>query len=195
MPVSADGVADIALKGDGGPQTTQAIELMLAQFAWTLRQEPAIRALRMSIGGQQIQLPGGVSEVSVDQGAAYDPTGFQASSLLYGLRDGLLVSGTAGALDAVDGPFGEQRLRPPLDRGQPRRDPGGRGVRRRPHGAAGAGPRAGRDVRQVVSGATDLLRPAWDFADRLWLVDRTPGGARVVLRQPRPPRCRWTCPG
>src|SRR5207342_2345334 len=98
VPVSTDGVADISLKGEAGPQTAQAIELMLAQFAWTLRQEPAIRALRVSIGGQQIQLPGGVSEVSVDQGAAYDPTGFQASSLLYGLREGRLVSGTAGAL-------------------------------------------------------------------------------------------------
>ena len=34
-------------------------------------------------------------------------------------------------------------------------------------------------VRQVVSGATKLLRPAWDFADRMWLVDRTSAGARV----------------
>ena len=179
VPVSADGVADISLKGEAGPQTAQAIELMLAQFAWTLRQEPAIRALRVSIGGQQIQLPGGVSEVSVDQGAAYDPTGFQASSLLYGLRDGRLVSGTAGALDAVDGPFGERpyglrSIGVNLDATQVAgvsRD--GRTVLLGPV----RGPAA--DVRQVVSGATDLLRPAWDFSDRLWLVDRTPQGARV----------------
>jgi hypothetical protein len=31
----------------------------------------------------------------------------------------------------------------------------------------------------IVSGATDLLRPAWDFSDRLWVVDRTAAGALV----------------
>ena len=179
VPVSDDGVADISLKGDAGPQTAKAIELMLAQLAWTLRQEPAIRALRVSIGGQQIQLPGGESEVSVDQGAGYDPTGFQASSLLYGLRDGQLVSGPVGALEAVDGPLGE---RPYGVRSI--------GVSLDATEVAGVtssgtavllGPVRGpaSDVRQVVSGANNLLRPAWDFADRLWLVDKAPGGAQV----------------
>ena len=41
-------------------------------------------------------------------------------------------------------------------------------------------PVRGRDeVTEVLSGASNLLTPAWDFADRLWLVDRTPDGARV----------------
>ena len=179
VTVSRAGVADIALKGDVGPQTPQGIELMLAQFAWTLRQEPSIRALRISIGGQQLQLPGGVSEVSVDQGAAYDPTGSPSSSLLYGLRDGLLISGTPDSLGAVEGPFGADRY-------------GLRSVAVNLAATEAAGVSdAGRsvllaplrgpadDVRQVASGATNLLRPAWDFSDRLWLVDRAPGGARV----------------
>jgi hypothetical protein len=34
-------------------------------------------------------------------------------------------------------------------------------------------------VQSVVSGARRLLRPAWDFSDRVWLVDNGPGGARV----------------
>ena len=34
-------------------------------------------------------------------------------------------------------------------------------------------------VESVVSGARGLLRPAWDFNDRVWLVDNGPGGARV----------------
>ena len=33
----------------------------------------------------------------------------------------------------------------------------------------------------MLSGATRLLTPAWDFADRLWLVDRTADGARVSV--------------
>jgi hypothetical protein len=191
VPVTDDGVADIVLKGDAGPQTAQAVELMMAQFAWTLRQEPAIRALRLTIGGQQIQLPGGISEVSVDQGAAFDPTGFQASSVLYGLRDGLLVSGPAGALDAVEGPWGESAY-------------GVRSVGVNLDATTVAGVSGGghsvlmapvfgptTNVRQVVSAANDLLRPAWDFADRVWLVDRAPGGAQIsYVRHERPTSVR-----
>jgi lipoprotein LpqB-like beta-propeller protein/sporulation and spore germination protein len=179
VPVSADGVADISLKGDAGQQTPQAIELMLAQLAWTLHQEPTINALRVSIGGQQLQLPGGASEVSVNQGSEYDPTGFQASSLLYGLRDGRLVSGPRDALEPVDGPFGTEEYGLVSI-----------GVNlnaTRVAGVSGSGtsvlvgPVRGpaADVVQVASRADGLLPPAWDFADRLWLVDRGEGHARV----------------
>lgn len=179
VPVSADGVADLSLKGDAGRQTPQAVELMVAQLAWTLRQEPSIRAFRVSIGGQQLQLPGGVSEVGVDQGAEYDPSGLQASSLLYGLRDGLLVAGASSALEVVDGPLGTREygvtsVGVNLNATRVAAVSGnGRSVLLAPvRGPA-------RDVHEIVSGATDLLRPAWDFADRLWLVDRSRRGARV----------------
>jgi hypothetical protein len=33
----------------------------------------------------------------------------------------------------------------------------------------------------VLSGATRLLKPAWDFAGRLWVVDRAADGARVSM--------------
>jgi hypothetical protein len=36
-------------------------------------------------------------------------------------------------------------------------------------------------LAEVVSGATDLLPPAWDFADRMWLIDRARAGALVSL--------------
>jgi hypothetical protein len=179
VPVSADGVADIALQGEAGQQAPQAIGLMLAQLAWTLRQEPAIRAFRLAIGDQQLRLAGGDGEFEVTQGSAYDPAGFEASPLLYGLRDGLLVSGTPDALEAVDGPLGTARA----------------GVRSvgvnldatkvagitADGGSVVVAPVRGRrqQVLEVASGATDLLRPAWDFSGRLWLADRSPGGARL----------------
>ena len=178
VPVSADGVADIALRGDAGQPTPQAIELMLAQLAWTLRQEPSIRALRVSIGGQQLQLPGGVSEVSVDEGSQFDPTGVRASSALFGLRHGRLVSGPPEALQTVDGPLGGT-------------DYGLTSVAADLSGTVAAGVsgnggsvlrapvRGSGSVREVLSGAADLLRPAWDASDRLWLVDRADGTARV----------------
>ena len=183
VPVSADGVADIALTGDVGQQTPQAINLMLAQFAWTLRQEPAIRTLRVTIGGQPIQVPGQEGDVPVNEGSAYDPTGFQASSLLYGLRDGLLVSGSPDSLVPVDGPLGTTKyglseVAVNLDATVAAAVSGdGRSLLEAPVHAPG------KRVREVVSEATDLLRPAWDIGDRLWLIDRNRGGARVLVRE------------
>jgi hypothetical protein len=180
VPVSEEGIADLALRGFSGRLTPDASEQMLAQLAWTLRQEPTIRFLRVSVGGQQITLPGGESLFDVDeQGARYDPTVLGASTLIYGLRDGRLVSGPPDSLAPVDGPMGVSRL----------------GVRSvavsmtadQVVGVTGGGGgvlltsvrNQDDQVESVVSGARGLIRPGWDFSDRVWLVDNGPGGARV----------------
>ncbi len=179
VPVSEEGVADLALRGYSGRLTPDASEQMLAQLAWTLRQEPAIRALRVSVGGRRITLSGGESLFDVEgQGAQYDPTVLGSSTLLYGLRGGRLVSGLPDSLAPVDGPLGAERL----------------GVRSmavnltadRVVGVSAGGDgvlmTSGRNqsarFEPVVSGARGLLRPAWDFSDRVWLVGNGPGGAR-----------------
>ncbi len=107
VPVSEEGVAELSLRGYSGRLTPDASEQMLAQLAWTLRQEPTIEALRVSVGGRPITLSGGESLFDVDvQGAQYDPTVLEASTLLYGLRDGRLVSGPPDSLAPVDRPHG-----------------------------------------------------------------------------------------
>ena len=187
VTVSDEGVADLALRGYTGELTPQASQLMLAQLAWTLRQDPSVSAFRVSLGDQQVTLPGGVSEFSVDEGLAYDPTGVQASSLLFGLSDGRLVSGPPGGLAPVSGPMGSGDL----------------GVRSMAvnldvtavAGVSVAGDRVlvtqvrdeGEGVEEVVSGAENLLRPAWDFSDRLWLVDGRASGAQVSYLSGRGP--------
>jgi hypothetical protein len=188
VPVSDQGVAELTLRGFSGQLDAEASERMLAQLVWTLRQEPSIQAVRVTLGGQPLSLPGGLSEFRVDEGAAYDPTGLQASSLLYGLRDGRLVAGPPDGLAAVDGPMGTSDL----------------GVRTAAvnltattvAGVSAAGDRVqlspvrgpGDRVVQVVSGGRQLLRPAWDFSDRLWLVEAAEEGARVSFVDDRRPR-------
>lgn len=195
VTVSDDGLADLTLRGYAGELTPQASQLMLAQLAWTLRQDPSVTAFRLSIGGQPVTLPGGVSEFSVDQGLAYDPTGLQSSSLLFGLRRGFLVSGPPDALAEVSGPMGSSDL----------------GVRSMAvnlnattvAGVTGSGDEvlvtsvrgAGEPVEQVVSGAEDLLRPAWDVSDRLWLVDDRSSGAQVSYLTSRGPPVAVKVPG
>lgn len=179
VTISDDGVADVLLTGDPGQLTAKTVELMMAQFAWTLRQEPSIESVRVSIGDEPVPLPGGVSTYRVDGGQKYDPAGYRASPLLYGLRRGLLVSGTATALEPVAGPLGEKsyglrsvgvNLRATMAAGV---TADGRTVLAAPVTRTDSG-----SVRTVATG-TDLLRPGWDFAGRMWLVDRTDRGARV----------------
>jgi hypothetical protein len=69
VPISQDGIAEIALKGDVGPLTPESVQLMMVQLAWTLRQEPQIEGLRVSINGDPVPLPGGVNAYRVDGGA------------------------------------------------------------------------------------------------------------------------------
>ncbi len=188
VPVTADGVAEIALVGEAGAQNPEVVAKILAQLSWTLRQEPSIRAVRLAIGDEQVRLPGGVSAYGVDGGLEFDPTGYQASRLLYGLRDGRLVSGEPDALSPADGPLGDEdfNLRsvtvnlPATAAAGISAD--GTAVLLAPVRAL-AGDDVVGPVEQVVSGKTDLLPPSWDFTDRLWLVDRAAEGARVSFRE------------
>lgn len=179
VSVSEDGLADIQLTGDSGQLTAKTTELMLAQLAWTLRQESDIESFRVSVNGEPIPLPGGESSYGVDAGSEYDPTGYWSSTLLYALHGGRLVAGTASAFEPAPGPLGT-------------RDYGLRsvGVSLNAERVAGVGADGGSvlmapltqsdggRVQQIATGR-DFLRPAWDFADRSWLVDRTARGAVV----------------
>ena len=188
VPIGDDGVAELALVGDVGDANQLVTEQMVAQLVWTLRQEPRIEALRLTLDGEPVTLPGGLRQVAVTAAGRFDPNGVRTSSDLFGLRDGLLVSGDIDDLQPTSGRFGTQRL----------------GLREvsvdltgtLAAGVSGGGTSvltttvadSGASASQVVRGAGDLLRPAWDAGGRLWLVDRGDGAARVsvlVEGQPR----------
>lgn len=182
VPVSDDGVADIQLDGAAPPQSADVVEMMLAQLAWTLRQED-ITSLRLSFSGQEVRLPGGVSEFGVDSAPEFSPAGYQTSKALFGLSGGVLVSGNREELKPVDGPLGHQR--PVREVGVSLDGTTAAAVSNDGHrlvlAPVGSESSIGvpNRVVTVVDHATDLLPPAWDFANRLWLVDRGPDGAEV----------------
>lgn len=180
VPVSDAGVAEVDLISDASdvllapPET----ERLVAQLAWTLRQDPDIRAFRVTIGGREVKLSNGESQFSVAQGSGFAPYVADASPVLYGLRDGRLVAGSARSLDEVSGPFGQ-------------RDYQLRSVSLDMRADQAAGVTSGgttlwvgpvdedQPPRVLVDDGADLLHPAWDFQGRLWTVDRRPGGAVV----------------
>ncbi|WP_457208754.1 LpqB family beta-propeller domain-containing protein, partial [Nocardioides sp. P5_C9_2] len=180
VPITSAGIAQVALDGASGTIDETTSQLMLTQLIWTLRQEPRIRAVQLTIGDRELGLPGGATQVDLDVGSAFDPTGASATGDVFALVDGRVVRGSVTSLLATSGPMGEERL----------------GVRAigvnlagtRVAGVSGDGSAVlvapvddgGRAV-QVVSGARNLLPPAWDFSDRMWLVDRNGGHARVLV--------------
>ena len=180
VPISDDGVATIALEGDSGPLPPDAATLMIYQFAWTLRQDPRITSFAITIGDQPVTLDGS-TPMSIDLGSEYDPTDVEASSLLFSLHSGLLESGDAENMTEVDGPLGRNRY-------------GVSDVAVSLNAALAATVSTDRTAlqltsvnddrhpfKEILSGATRLLKPSWDFADRLWLVDRRADGALVSM--------------
>lgn len=194
VPVT-DGEAAISLTGEGSAFTAADTELLVAQLAWTLRQDPDIEAFTLDIEGRPVRTAQGATRFSVQAGDRLDPVGDQADSLLYGLRDGLLVAGTPGSLEPADGVLGRvplglrsvgvdlvgEQVAAVTDDGTtaylaPLSDGGvDDAAEGEQEGAEDPGL---AEVATVLTG-TDLLPPAWDVHDRLWLVDRTPLGAVV----------------
>lgn len=185
VPVSPDGVADIQLDGTPTAPTAAGVERMVAQLAWTLRQEPAIRSFRVIIDDVVLQLPDGETQFAVDGSEQYAPTVAGASTDIFGLRNGVLVVRDGNELRSVPGPFGDPDLGLGLRSAAVNLDttlaagvgPDGTSVLTAPSDAG-----ASRDpalIEEVFDDGVDLLPPAWDFADRIWTVDRTAEGAVV----------------
>lgn len=179
VPVSDAGVARVDLVGDAPPLAPEAAELLYAQFAWTLRQDPSISAFRIRIDGEELTPASGASTYDVRGAGEFGPAGAGATSLLYGLRGGALVAGTPSGLAAAEGPFGTGDFA--LER-----------VAVSPEGRMAAGVNAdgrrllvaeledGETPTVLVVDGTDLHRPTWDVAGRLWVLDRTSEGARLL---------------
>ena len=176
MPVDDDGVATVALEGDATALTPETAKLLVYQFAWTLKQVPELTAFRITIGGEPVTMPGGSSQqFSVDLGSEYDPTDVQASNQLFAVDSGSLVTGDPTDLQPVTGPLGTfggiDSVGVDLDAQQAAAvTDGGTTVVVAPVTSAGA---EQAPITTVLSEATKLLRPAWDF-QRLWIVDGPP---------------------
>lgn len=175
------GVAEVSLSGDPDAVDELTTQRMLAQLVWTLRQEPRIGAVQLSIGGRTIVGPSGSPQVSLQFGSAYDPNGVPASTDLYALDRGRVVSGRMGELSPTLGPLGQE------DPGVDLRSIGVNIAGARVAGVTATGSELvvapaeapTGEVTTVLAGALDLAAPHWDYRDRIWVLDRNNGRARV----------------
>lgn len=183
VPVTEDGVAEVNLTGDAPIPAPQDATKMAAQLAHTLSQDPSLTGLRIAIDGEPVTLTSGPDPLPMQLGDIYDPAAPGATSDLFGLRDGRLVAGPADDLTQAAGPmsetsYGLRAVAASLDGEQVAgvTSDGARVLVTQVH-------ESDADVTTVAGGGTDQLPPQWDFAGRLWLLDRGDGAARVSVVQ------------
>ncbi|QCX28199.1 GerMN domain-containing protein [Nocardioides jishulii] len=180
VPIDDDGVADVVIEDVDGTVDTTSAEEMLAQLTWTLRQVPDVDKVRLTIDDRPVTMADGAREVSVQSSLAFSPLGRDTNRDLFALVDGRLVRGDFENFSTTAGPLGSglgvRSVGVSLD--------GTRavGVTRDGRSAVAAALEKGAPDETFVEGASDLLRPVFDFAGRVWLVDRTPSGARVWVK-------------
>jgi hypothetical protein len=180
VTVTDDDIAEVPLLGGDAMPTDDEASLLVAQLARTLAQDSTLAGFRVTIDDEPLTLADGTTTFAMDEGEALDPAGSRATSLLFGLRDGRLVSGPPEALEAAAGPMGASEI-------------GVRSLGVTLDGTRVAGVTSDGTSVQVtevrtpdadlveVSGATDLAAPVWDDTERLWLLDRALGGAQISV--------------
>jgi Lipoprotein LpqB beta-propeller domain/Sporulation and spore germination len=183
VTVSPGGIADIPLRGDLSELPLETLEKMEVQFAWTLHQVSSITEIRITVGGHPLPLPGDTSNFSVYTGSNYDPAGTNARGEIYGLSDGLAMRVLDGKPQTLlGGPFGQRRyglrdVSVDLDANQVAgvTEDGQQVI------LASVAETDGLAPRTIISGAVDILHPAWDLSHRMWVLDRRHGDAAVSV--------------
>jgi len=175
--------AQINISGSTGTPSAHSQQLMAAQLAWTLRQDPQVEEIRLTIDGRAVKFPDSGPTFGVSSGMQYDPNGFAAGGDLYAVRRGMLeISSDGQPFTKVGGAWGQ-----PHSVRAFAVDPTGNraaGVTRDGRGLL-VGPVVGKGpVTRASFTGRSLLRPAWDLTGRVWVVDRTPSGARVSYLTP-----------
>lgn len=173
--VSSSGLAEVALE-EGSLPLDGLTEQMVTQLAWTLRQDPSVARVRVTVGGVPVPGPGGDEQFPVNTGERYSPTVVGADARLFGLVDGEVVEVDDDGRRAVEGTEALAAAGPTAI-----------SVNLSATRMAGVTP----DGQVVVASlddptgapavlpATGATRPSWDFADRMWVAD---GGAQGRVR-------------
>jgi hypothetical protein len=181
VPIGPNGSARVPLSDQMLDLDPDELGLASAQLAWTLGQLRDIDSFQITVNGDVLEMPDGQDTVDVDAFGSLDPSVSTASPDLFGLR-GREVVQVVGEQEVV-------ATTVPTDEVELIGRPQEVGVDLSSQRFAVVGDRR----RVVVVGRTedrnahspytgqDVLRPMWDRAGDLWLLDRGDDSTRLVV--------------
>lgn len=180
VKVSAAGLAEIPLSAAALAMSPDDRRLFAAQLTWTLRALPDVERIVITVDGQPVSIEGSGDQFNVEEEfSGYDPAGLAPSRQLFGLTARGLVTVTQDGATTVIGSV-TSAVKDPRSVGV---DPSGaRAAVVSKNGSdvlVGSVSAAAGGTSAWFRGGRDLLRPSWDIHQVLWLVDKTPAGARV----------------
>lgn len=179
--VTDEGTAEIPLGTSVLKLDQKALERVLAQLGHTLRQVPGIFRMRLTVDGAPVPLPGGRTDVSVQQGNQLDPVQAVDAADPLAIHDGRVVRVLGDGTEPIQGALGR--------RGFALGSLAVDDSRQMVAAVSANGHRLyvteSRDtdtgVRTPITDGDDLQRPVFDLFGNLWVLDRTPRGARIYL--------------
>lgn len=183
VPVSENGTVEVPLSDEVLDLDEADLRMVSAQLAWTLRYVQGVRKLRITVDGSPVAVPGLGTEQDIMGWAEFDPRVNWASTELFGLREGRVVTMVNGQERRVSGVFGSESLGirsigvdlPAEQIAAVTSD--GTSVLVAPR--AGVPGELPNRPNVIFDGGSDLLPPVWDIYGDVWLVDRTAEGAVV----------------
>ncbi len=180
--VTESGVAEVPLSREVLGAPPDELDRAVDQIAATLRQVPGIERVRLTVGGVPVPLAGGRVDVAVTSGSEYDAVGTGVSTL-WGVRGGRVVDLETPEPVDVGGPLGQPgyALRSFAVREGSDQIAGVSGNGTTVYVADSEQGTTSTRVTRPLTGGTDVLRPSYDMFGDLWLLDRTPRGAKVYV--------------
>lgn len=171
VPVRADGVADVKLSGRIADLPTRDREKLAAQIIWTIGQDPAVTGVQITVDGSPLAIPGIDAVESLDTWDRFDTSATKGRGQLFALRNGRLVVLDGSTVTEFAGPWGDHASNVVDFRVDPRLTkvavvPAGRELVR-------TAPLTNSNAAKTVFAGANVLRPIWDAAGNLWVVDRT----------------------
>lgn len=176
VEVSGTGVATVRLTSGAEEPAPQLLsEPMVAQLAWTLRQLPSIARVQVRVDDVPVPTPDGEDTFSVTAGQRYAPDVVGADPALYGLSGSTVVDVTAGGIPVQ----GAEALAQAQVESLSMSVTGRRAAGQPAGGGLSIVALDDPEAPPTTVPALGAAQVAWDFADRMWVLD---GGAEARVR-------------